>query len=134
MLQPVGIELTLNNMEWQAYVGAVNQRNFDIGYMGASGPYDDYENGLDNFRSDAGEGNFCGYSSKAFDDLFHRGATATDINERRELMQQAEKTLMADYPLVPLMFGTLNRLVNPKLTGMDYAIKVPQSRYLSFKE
>ncbi len=134
MLQPVGIDLTLSNMEWQAYVGAVNQRNFDIGYMGASGPYDDYENGLDNFRSDAGEGNYCGYSSKAFDDLFHRGGTATDINTRRELMQQAEKTLLADYPLVPLMFGTLNRLVSPKLQGMDYAIKVPQSRYLSFKE
>ena len=134
MLQPVGIELTLSNMEWQAYVGVVNQRNFDIGIMGASGPYDDYENGLDNFRSDAGEGNFCGYSSKVFDDLFHRGGTATDINTRRELMQQAEKTLLADYPLVPIYFGTLNRLANPRLLGMDYAIKVPQSRYLSFKE
>ena len=135
MLQPVGIELSLSNMEWQAYIAAVTvERNFDIGYMGASGPYDDYENGLDNFRSDAGQSNYCGYSSKVFDDLFHRGGTATDIQTRRELMQQAEKTVLADYALVPISFGVLNRLANPRLLGMDYAIKVPQSRYLSIKE
>ena len=48
-------------------------------------------------------------------------------------MQQAERTLLADYPLVPVSFGMLNRLVNPRLQGMAYAIKVPQSRYLSIK-
>ena len=134
MLMPIGIELTLSNMEWQAYVGAVNERNFDIGIMGAVGSYDDYENGLDNFRSDAGEGNYCGYSSKVFDDLFHRGGTATDINTRRELMQQAEKTVLADYAIVPVYFGVLNRLVNPKLQGVLDDTRVPQTRFLSFKE
>ncbi|MEI9985464.1 MAG: peptide ABC transporter substrate-binding protein [Aliidongia sp.] len=134
MLQPIGIDLALSNMEWQAYVGVMNQRNFDIGIMGASGPYDDYENGLDNFRSDAGEASFGGYSSKVFDDLFHRGGTATDINTRRELMQQAERTVLADYAIVPVYFGVLNRLVNPRIQGMDYSIKVPQTRYLSVKD
>jgi len=134
MLQPVGIDLELTNMEWQAYVAALNTRNFDLGFMGASGPYDDYENSLDNFRSDAGEGNFYAYSSKTFDDVFHRGATATDINTRRELMQQAEKIVLADYAFVPINFGVLNRLAKPQLQGMDYSIKAPQTRYLSFKE
>jgi oligopeptide transport system substrate-binding protein len=134
MLQPIGIDLTLSNMEWQAYVGVMNQRNFDIGIMGASGPYDDYENGLDNFRSDAGEGNYCGYSSKVFDDLFHRGGTATDIATRRQLMEQAERTVLDDFAVVPISFAMLNRLVSPKLQGMDYSIKVPQSRYLSFND
>ncbi|MEI9985465.1 MAG: peptide ABC transporter substrate-binding protein [Aliidongia sp.] len=133
MLQPIGIDLTLSNMEWQAYVGAVNERNFDIGIMGLVGSYDDYENGLDNFRSDAGESNMCGYSNKAFDDLFHRGGTATDINTRRELMEQAERTVLADYAIVPIYFGVLNRLVNPKLVGVLDATRVPQTRFLSLK-
>ena len=134
MLLPIGIELTLSNMEWQAYVGALNQRNFDIGIMGASGAYDDYENGLDNYRSDAGEGNFCGYSSKVFDDLFHRGGTATDIATRRDLMQQAERTMLADFAVVPTYFGVINRVVNPRIQGVVDSVKVPQSRYLSIKD
>jgi oligopeptide transport system substrate-binding protein len=133
MLLPIGIEISLSNMEWQAYVGVVNARNFDLGIMAASGPYDDYENGLDNFRSDAGEGNYCGYSSKTFDDLFHRGGAATDPGTRRELMEQAERTVLTDYALVPLYYGVLNRLVNPKLDGVVDSVRVPQSRFLSFK-
>jgi oligopeptide transport system substrate-binding protein len=133
MLQPIGINLTLSNMEWQAYIGVVNARNFDIGFMGASGPYDDYENGLDNFRSDAGESNYCGYSSKIFDDLFHRGGTATDIATRRQLMEQAERTVLADYALVPITYGVINRVVNPQLQGVLDSTFVPQSRFFSFK-
>jgi len=133
MLQPVGIDLQLNNMEWQAYVGTLKQHNYDIGFMGVSAPYDDYEDSLDNYRSDAADGNFDGYSNKEFDDLFQRGGTATDIAERRALMQQAERQVLADFALVPLYYGVVNRVVNPRLQGVVDAIKVPQSRYLSFK-
>jgi|HubBroStandDraft_1064217.scaffolds.fasta_scaffold02211_9 oligopeptide transport system substrate-binding protein len=133
MLLPIGIELTLDNMEWQVFIGAVKARNFDIGILQSGSDYDDYETSLDNFRSDAGDGNYCGYSNPAFDDLFRRGGTATDIDTRRHLMEQAERTLLADYPVVPLYFGVLNRVVNPRLEGVVDKIVAPQSRYLSFK-
>jgi len=133
MLLPIGIELTLSNMEWQAYVETVNVHNFDIGYMGLVGSYDDYESGLDNFRSDAGDSSVGGYASVAFDDLFHRGGTATDIATRRQLMEQAERQVLGDYAIVPIYFGVLNRLVNPKLQGVLDDTRVPQSRFLSFK-
>jgi oligopeptide transport system substrate-binding protein len=133
MLQPIGIDLTLNNMEWQGYIGAVNARNFEIGFMSLASPYDDYENNLDNFRSDAGDGNYCGYSSKTFDDLFHRGSTATDPAMRRQLLEAAERSLLADYAVVPVYFGVANRVVSPRLEGVLDSTRVPQSRYLSFK-
>jgi oligopeptide transport system substrate-binding protein len=133
MLLPIGIELTLSNMEWQAYVETVNARNFDIGFMGLVGSYDDYESSLDNFRSDAGDGSVGGYNSPVFDDLFHRGGTATDIATRRALMEQAERQVLDDYAIVPIYFGVLNRLVNPKLMGVLDDTRVPQSRFLSFK-
>jgi oligopeptide transport system substrate-binding protein len=133
MLLPVGIELTLSNMEWQVYIGLLNQKNYDVGFMSASGTYDDYENGLDNFRSDAGNYNWTGYSNPAFDDLFRRGGTATDMEMRRHLMEQAEKTVLADYTMAPLYFRALNRVVNPQLQGVRDSALVPQSRYLSFK-
>jgi oligopeptide transport system substrate-binding protein len=133
MLQPVGIEITLDNMEWQSYVGLIKNATYDLGYMGASGNYDDYESGLDNYRSDSGDYNWSHFKNPKFDDLFHRGGTATDMATRRELMQEAERTALADYPVVPLEYGVIDRLVNPKLVGVPDTEQMPQSRYLSFK-
>ncbi len=134
MLQPVGVNVALDNMEWQAYVGVINSGNYDVGYMGASGNYDDYENGLDNYRTDAGNFNWSHYSNPKFDDLFHRGGTATDMATRRELMQEAERTALSDYPVIPLQYGVINRVVNPKLVGLQPSEGMPQTRFLSFKD
>ena len=134
MVAPVGIDLKLQNMEWQVFVSTTNQRNFDIGFYALSGTYDDYENGLDNWRSDAGLANPSGYANPKFDDLFHRGGTATSMATRRELMQQAEKILLDDYPIAPLEFGQRNVLVNPKIEGYVTDVIYNQSRYLSFKQ
>ena len=134
MLKPIGVELALDNMEWQVFVDVTNQRNFEMGFLNLVGTYDDYENGLDNFRSNAGNFNINGYANAKFDDLFHRGGTSTDPLERRKLMEQAEKLLLDDYPLVPLEFYVRNVLVNPKLQGYVAKVVFDQSRYLSFKD
>jgi len=133
MLKPIGFDLKLENSEWQVFVSNMNQRNYDVGLFSLIGTYDDYENGLDNWRSDAGFANPAGYANPKFDDLFHRGGTAKDMATRRELMQQAEKTLLADYPIAPLEFGQRNTLVSTKLQGFVPDVTYPQSRFLSFK-
>jgi oligopeptide transport system substrate-binding protein len=133
MLKPIGIDLDLENSEWQVFVSNMNQRNYDVGLYAMLGTYDDYESGLDNWRSDAGFINPSGYANPKFDDLFHRGVTAKDMATRRDLMQQAEKVLLDDYPVAPLEFGQRNVLVNPKLEGYVTEIIDNQSRYLSFK-
>jgi oligopeptide transport system substrate-binding protein len=134
MWQPLGVTLELQNMEWQVFVGQVNTRNFDIGTMSLTGTYDDYESGLDNYRSDAGEYNMCAYSNPKFDELFHRGQTATDMATRRTSIEEAERVMLDDYPLIPLYMGILNKLVNPKLRGFVDSNDLPQSRYLSFAD
>jgi oligopeptide transport system substrate-binding protein len=120
--------------EWQVFIDLTNQRNFEMGYLNLVGTYDDYENGLDNFRSNAGTYNINGYANPKFDDLFHRGGTSTDPLERRKLMEQAEKVMLDDYPLAPLEFYVRNVLVNPKLQGYVAKVVYNQSRYLSFKQ
>jgi len=134
MWKPIGVDVTLDNMEWQVFVNAVDQRNYEIGYLKLVGSYDDYENGLDNYRSDAGTYNVNGYANPTFDDLFHRGSTATDPVERRKLMEQAEQVVLGDYILAPLEFYNRNVVVNPKLQGYVTKVIYDQSRYLSFKE
>ncbi|GGF09084.1 peptide ABC transporter substrate-binding protein [Aliidongia dinghuensis] len=134
MVKPIGVDLALDNMEWQVFIDVTDQRNFEVGYLNLVGTYDDYENGLDNFRSTAGTYNVNGYANAKFDDLFHRGGTSTDPLERRHLMEQAEKLMLNDYPVVPLEFYVRNVLVNPKLQGYVAKVVYNQSRYLSFKQ
>jgi oligopeptide transport system substrate-binding protein len=133
MWQKIYVDLTLENSEWQAFQSAVNLRNYQLGIMAALGPYNDYENGLDNYRTDAGNFNWCGYSNPKFDDLFHRGGTATDINVRRDLMQQAEQVVEADYAIIPIDYRTRNNVVSPKLEGFVDDQVYPQTRYLALK-
>ena len=133
MWKPIGVEITLDNMEWQVFVNITNERNYEIGYLNLVGTYDDYENGLDNFRSDAGIYNVNGYANPKFDDLFHRGGTTTDPLERRKLMEQAEQIVLDDYCLAPLEYYVRNVVVSPKLQGYVPKIIYNQSRYLSLK-
>ena len=134
MWQAIYVEASLDNMEFQVLEGRLNTRDYELVAMGGMGPYDDFESGLDNYRSDAGPFNWAGYSNTRYDEVFHRGSTSLDTDERRSLMAQAEAVLLADYPIVPIYFGALNRVTNPRLRHMDYGLRYPESRYLAFAD
>jgi oligopeptide transport system substrate-binding protein len=134
MLSRVGVALTLDNMEWQVLVSRTNQRDFELGYMSAEGPYDDFESALGNYWTGSGTFNFAGYSSKEFDAPYEQVMVELDPAKRRALAEQAERVLVHDFPFAPLEFGIHNRLVNPKLEGLADEITYPQSRYMYFKD
>lgn len=133
MWKPIGIDLKLEDMEFQILMSSVNQRNYEIAILTEAPSYNDYEYALGGFRSDAGLFNVTGYASDTFDDLFKRGSVATDVAVRRDFMQRAERTLAEDFPFVPLEFGVLNRVINPRLRGPVATQSNPQTRLLSFE-
>jgi oligopeptide transport system substrate-binding protein len=134
MWKPIWVDLTLENVEFKVYENRLNIKDYEMGIMAALGSYDDYENALDNYRSDAGDFNWAGYNNPKFDELFRRGGTSLDIAQRRELMQQAEALVLADNVIAPLYFDVRHRVMNPKLQGVVSGVLYPQSRYLSFAE
>ncbi|HLY58751.1 MAG TPA: peptide ABC transporter substrate-binding protein [Stellaceae bacterium] len=134
MWHQIYVDAAMDNMEFQVYESRLNSKDYEIGMMAALGSYDDFENVLDNYRSDAGAFNWTGYNNPKFDDLFHRGGTSLDMSERRKLMEEAEAVVLNDYITVPLDFDVRNRVVSPKLQNFDMGVLYPQSRYLSFAE
>jgi len=134
MWKPIGVEVTLDNMEWQVYQVKIRQQDYQIGILSEVPEFDDTTEFLIPYRSDAGLYNHCGYANPAFDALMDKAAHATDITVRRTALQDAERLLLADYPLVPLQFGVANYLVNPRLVGRRDTLPYPQTRYLSFKD
>jgi oligopeptide transport system substrate-binding protein len=134
MLLPVGIELGLDNMEWQVFIGRVNQHDVEAGRMGTTGSYVDAESSLSNFWGGANLFNFTGYKNPEFDRLFEQVMTEMDLSKRRQLAQQCERIAMNDLPIIPLSFPVAQFVVKPNLAGFVGNTAFPQSRYLSFKQ
>ncbi len=134
MWKPIGVELVLDNMEWSVYQAKLHQYDYDVGVLSEVPDFDDPTEFLIPYRSDAGLYNHCGYSNPAFDALMDQAAHATDLTARRAALESAERTVLADYALVPLQFGVANYLVNPRLVGRRDSLPYPQTRYLSFKD
>ncbi len=98
------------------------------------GDYDDAYNFLSIFKSDVGEMNTSGYQSTEFDRLVKESESQTDPKLRREAMEQAERVLLADMPVIPIYHYTTQHLVSPRVTGwQDNVMDVHKTRYLGLK-
>jgi len=133
MVKPIGIALKLDNMEWQVLVSRQRQRDFDLGMQAGLSTYVDPENNLDNYRSNAADYSWGGYANPKFDALFHEATAAPDMATHAKLLAEAERIMLAEYPIAPLWYYHRSWLTNPKLEGWDHSIIYPQTRYLSFK-
>ena len=131
MWKQIGVETTLDNMEWQVYLNRVQQKDYDLGAMSEYGLYDEPEDGLMNYISANSSYNYPGYRSVAYDKLFQDGKVATDIETRNHLFERAEHQMMTDMPVIPMTDTLQHTLVHKRVIGWRANVVYPQSRYLS---
>jgi electron transfer flavoprotein beta subunit len=75
------------------------------------------------------------YSNPAYDALLARASSTADTAARRELLEEAERTMLADTPLVPLYFYVNKHLVSPRVTGWyDNVLNVVYSKDLALRQ
>lgn len=132
--QTLGVKASLRNEEWKVYLSSRKQKQFQVVRSGWIGDYDDAYNFLSIFKSDVGEMNTSGYQSTEFDRLVKESESQTDPKLRREAMEQAERVLLADMPVIPIYHYTTQHLVSPRVTGwQDNVMDVHKTRYLGLK-
>jgi len=131
MWKQIGVEVSLDNMEWQVYLKRVQQKDYDIGIMGEYGLYDEPEDGLINYESTNVSYNYPGYKNPAYDKLVEAGKVAITAATRNELFEQAEKQMMTDMPVIPITDTLQHTLVHKRVVGWKANVVYPQSRYLS---
>ena len=61
--------------------------------------------------------NLPGYRNAAYDAALATAAAAPDPQVRRAALENAERTLLADAPVVPLYFYVNKHLVAPRVSG-----------------
>ncbi len=112
----LGIEITLHNQEWKAYLATREAGDFEIMRAGWIGDYDDPHTFLSLLTSDSGN-NHSGWSDPRYDALIAESQTTADNSARHALFQQAEARLLEEMPVIPLYFYVRSLLIHESVRG-----------------
>ncbi|WP_180271208.1 peptide ABC transporter substrate-binding protein [Fredinandcohnia onubensis] len=113
----LGIEVTLNNAEWNVYLDNIDQGNFQIGRAGWLADFNDPVNFLEIFTVPQGN-NDTGWTNETFNNLLAQAAKETDKEKRLGLLKDAEKLVLDEMPIAPIYFYTNNWVQNDNLKGV----------------
>jgi oligopeptide transport system substrate-binding protein len=128
----LGVQTTLINEEFQVLLSNVQAMAVtEVFRLSWSGDYNDAHAFLQVLQSNASS-NLAGYRSEEFDRLMQQAAEQTDAGRRRLYLEEAERVLLADHPVIPLYFYVSKHLVSPEVGGWgDNVLDYHYSQHLS---
>lgn len=128
----LGVEATLINEEFQVLLS--NMQAMEVTQVFRSSWNSDYNDAhafLQVLKSGAPT-NMTGYASEEYDSLLKKAAEQTDPGLRRLYMEEAERVLLADHPVIPLYFYVSKHLVSPRVGGWrDNVLDYHYSQHLN---
>jgi oligopeptide transport system substrate-binding protein len=114
--QALGAQVTLRAEEFRSLLQDIDRGDVQMFRSSWIGDYNDAFTFAQYFKSDFGI-NLTHYRNPAYDELLSRAATEVDPAKRRALLEQAERVMLADQPVVPIYFYVSKHLVKPRVTG-----------------
>ncbi len=114
--ESLGVEASLAGVEFKSMIEAIDRRDVDLYRLSWVGDYNDPYTFLQYMKAGFGI-NLMHYSSREYDALLDSAARQVDLGRRRALLEQAERTALADHPLIPLYFYVNKHLVKPEVKG-----------------
>jgi oligopeptide transport system substrate-binding protein len=128
----LGVETTLYAEEIKALLESVKAgRETQVFRSSWVGDYNDAYTFAQLLQSDFGI-NQTRYSNPRYDALLGQATREADVARRRALLEEAERLMLADHPLLPLYFYVNKHLVKPWVRGWtDNVMNVVYSKDLS---
>lgn len=128
----LGVETVLINEEFQVLLA--NMRDAEVTEVFRSSWLGDY-NDAHTFLSVLQGGspaNMPRYDNEEFDGLMQRAAAQVDLDRRRLYLEEAERVMLSDNPVIPLYFFVSKHLVSPRVSGWgDNVLDYHYSQHLS---
>ena len=116
--EELGIDTRLTDEEFRVFLQTRRDRKkWDVVRLAWNADYNDASNFLDIFRLTSAN-NDTGYANPIFEKYLDDAAKTANQETRRSLLQKAERTMLADYPVIPLYFFVSKRLVKPYVFGV----------------
>jgi oligopeptide transport system substrate-binding protein len=120
--QALGVNVTLVNEEFKVFLETRKQKKvtqmFRAGWIA---DYADPNTFAELLQSDAGL-NDMGYNNPEYDKLVKTAAITVDPEKRAVMLEDAEKLVVRDLPMMPLYDYVNKRLVKPYVVGFDLNI------------
>jgi len=113
----LGIEVTVEQIEWGDFLGDLNQRRYQIFSLGWIADYPDSQNFLDLLFHSQSQQNHTGYHNHQVDSLLEEARVESDPSKRTSLYREAERIIVAEAAWVPLSHSTAHVLVKPHVKG-----------------
>ena len=129
--QALGVDVKLAAEEFKVMLRSIDARSVDIFRSSWIGDYNDPYTFAQYLKGNFGI-NLPHYHSAIYDELLAKAAAEVDVAKRRGMLEQAERTMLADHPLLPLYFYVNKHLVSPRVHGWyDNVMNVVYSKDLS---
>ena len=117
MLAKADIRVVLEASEPKVLYNYLRTGDFQVGDAGWIADFNDASNFLFLFESSSGPLNYGKYINPDFDSLMKSAQSEIDILKRSNILKNAEKILMDDMPLAPILFGISRSLVREDILG-----------------
>ena len=114
----LGIQVELVNQDWKVYLSREMVGDFQISRAGWIGDYEDPNTFLDLMRPNRGN-NKTGWENMDFDALVEDANTINDQDKRYELLNEAEKILIDNMPIIPLYTYLRVYQLSPDVKGFN---------------
>jgi oligopeptide transport system substrate-binding protein len=112
----LGVEVELRNLEWKVYLSAMRKGEFHLCRGAWVGDYNDPNTFLEMLVS-GNELNVANWNDAEYDRLLGLAARETDPAKRFDHFQQAEARLVAQAPVLPVVFNKNKFLIRPEVQG-----------------
>jgi len=129
--EALGAEVRLTQVEFKSLLQDIDRGDVEVFRSSWVGDYNDAYTFAQVLKSDFGV-NLPHYSSPRYDALLRSAALQQAPLLRSALLEEAERVMLADHPLLPLYFYVNKHLVKPEVRGWyDNVMNVVYSRDLA---
>lgn len=115
--QNLGIEIQLENVDFNVKLDREKSGDYDISRAGWIGDYVDPMTFIDLWWSESSF-NDAKYNNPEYDALIEKTKSTADQSVRFEAMREAENMLMEDMPVIPIYFYTQPYAQKPYISGV----------------
>ncbi len=114
----LGINVRLVNQEWKVYLTSMNQLDYQIARSAWIADFLDSVNFLECFLSYSGN-NRTGWANPEFDSRVESAYREANPQKRLKLLEEAEKILLDELPIIPIYFYTQKMLISERVVNFQ---------------
>ncbi len=117
--QELGVLASLVNQEWKVFLETRKQKRItQVFRAGWIGDYNDPYTFAELMHSKHGI-NDPGYNNPRYDEMMHLASVEVDFDRRRAILEEAERLMLEDQPIMPIYFYVSKHMVSRKVAGYE---------------